>query len=58
MGIQHKCPGCGSDLIFKPETGMLVCESCGHQENIDEMPSTNEGVASYDDFQSQKSSQT
>ena len=58
MVIQHKCPGCGSDLIFKPETGMLVCESCGHQENIDEMPSTNEGVASYDDFQSQTSSQT
>lgn len=37
MVIQHKCPSCGADLVFNPKTGMLNCESCGFEENIENM---------------------
>lgn len=61
MVIQHKCPGCGSDMIFHAETGQLLCESCGHSENIDEMENLSNDApdsGSYDDFVKETSSQT
>lgn len=29
-----KCPNCGNDLSFKPETGKLACEHCGTAQDI------------------------
>lgn len=28
------CPACGSDLRYGPDTGGMVCDHCGHQEEI------------------------
>lgn len=36
MLLQYKCPNCGSDMAFDSESGMLSCESCGRQDNIEE----------------------
>lgn len=38
MVVQHKCPNCGADMMYNAETGKLSCESCGHEENIENMP--------------------
>lgn len=38
MVLQHKCPNCGADMVFDPDSGMLSCESCGSKENIANMP--------------------
>lgn len=38
MVIHYKCPGCGNDMVFDSESSMLLCHSCGRQENIEEMP--------------------
>ena len=37
MVVQYKCPDCGSDLSFDSSTGMLHCDSCGHNEPIDNL---------------------
>lgn len=37
MVIQYKCPNCGADMAFDSATGMLHCESCGHDEAIENM---------------------
>ena len=34
MVIQHKCPSCGADMKFDTASGLLHCESCGYEENI------------------------
>ena len=49
MVIQHKCPGCGSDMVFNADTGLLHCESCGRNENIEKMKQQNQG-GSYEEF--------
>lgn len=36
--IEYKCPGCGGDMGFDSDTGMLACGSCGRRENIDNIP--------------------
>ena len=35
MVIQYKCPGCGADMVFNSKTGRLHCDSCGHDEEIE-----------------------
>lgn len=35
MVLQYKCPSCGADMVFDSQSGMLVCESCGHQNPIE-----------------------
>ena len=32
--IQHKCPGCGANLKFDINTGMLACPHCGSTKEI------------------------
>ncbi len=36
MVIQYKCPNCGADMNFDSESGHLSCDSCGHQDNIED----------------------
>lgn len=38
MVLQHKCPNCGADMVFDPNSGKLSCESCGTLEDIAKMP--------------------
>jgi len=42
--IHYKCPGCGSDMAFDSQTGMLRCASCDRTEKIEDMakPGENE----------------
>ena len=45
MIVQYKCPNCGADMTFNSTTGMLHCDSCGHDdaiENIDQSDSTSD----------------
>ena len=60
MVIQYKCPGCGADMVFNAETGLLHCESCGRDENIENMKQPDEVTAtdSYEDFISSTSQNT
>lgn len=37
MVIQYKCPNCGADMSFDSTTGTLHCDSCGHDEAIENM---------------------
>lgn len=37
MVVQYKCPDCGADMVFDSTTGMLHCDSCGKNMNIEEM---------------------
>lgn len=57
MVIQYKCPDCGADMNFDSNTGMLLCESCGHTDNIEHMQNPNsnpnqqdEPIYDYEDF--------
>lgn len=34
--IEYKCPNCGGNMLFDGDSGMLTCESCGRQDNIEE----------------------
>ncbi|GIQ70822.1 TFIIB-type zinc ribbon-containing protein [Xylanibacillus composti] len=36
--MEYKCSGCGSSMVFDSNTGMLHCESCGSQENVESIP--------------------
>lgn len=38
MVVQYKCPNCGADMVFDSTTGMLHCDSCGRNDNIEAMP--------------------
>lgn len=31
---RYRCPGCGADLLFEPQDGLLVCPYCGRKEEI------------------------
>lgn len=35
MTLHHKCPGCGSDMVFDAGTGTLVCPSCRAQMDVE-----------------------
>lgn len=37
MVVQHKCPNCGANMAFDSTTGMLHCDSCGRNDNIENM---------------------
>lgn len=37
MVLHYKCPGCGSDMAYDADTGMLACPACRMQLNIQEM---------------------
>ena len=37
MVIQHKCINCGADMVFDPDSGMILCQSCGSVFSIEEM---------------------
>lgn len=49
MVVQYKCPNCGADMAFNSTTGMLHCDSCGRDDNIESMPKQNE--SEHDDFE-------
>ncbi|QCJ41284.1 TFIIB-type zinc ribbon-containing protein [Bacillus sp. S3] len=38
MILHYKCPSCGSDMSFDPDSGELSCQSCGRHENIENYP--------------------
>jgi len=38
MILHYKCPSCGSDMSYDPESGELSCQSCGRHENIENYP--------------------
>lgn len=38
MILHYKCPSCGSDMNFDPESGGLSCQSCGEHESIETYP--------------------
>ena len=69
MVLQYKCPSCGADMVFKSETGLLTCESCGFTQQIENMkkpdlhqtgePDPNEIPASdYSDYRDETSYNT
>lgn len=37
MILHHKCPNCGSDMVYDADTGKLACPSCRAQFDIGEM---------------------
>lgn len=36
--IHYKCPNCGSDMAFDTKTGLLRCDNCGREDDIESMP--------------------
>ena len=38
MVIQYKCPKCGSDMSYDPNTRKLTCPNCGHAADIEKFP--------------------
>lgn len=63
MVLQHKCPNCGADMVFDPNSGMLSCESCDTQENIANMPKidpddTDEVMGDYEEVKTSSSFQS
>lgn len=36
--IDYKCPSCGSGMTFNSQTGTLSCQSCGKEEDIEQIP--------------------
>lgn len=41
--VQHKCPKCAASMEFNANTGMLHCEFCGYDINIQEYAKENGG---------------
>src|SRR5690606_38977770 len=35
--IDYKCPSCGSSMTFNSQTGTLSCQSCGKEEDIEQI---------------------
>ena len=33
-----KCPNCGGPITFSPTSGKLVCDYCGHEEEVKKDP--------------------
>ena len=58
MPQDKKCPSCGGVMLFEPERNSLVCQYCGHMEDIPEIKtdevalevdiSTAKSIASHD----------
>lgn len=40
MVIQYKCPSCGADMVYDPQSDKLQCQSCGKNTTIDELAGT------------------
>ena len=38
MILHYTCPSCAGDMNFDADYGLLTCESCGKQENIENYP--------------------
>lgn len=56
MVIQYKCPDCGADMVFDSTSGMLHCQSCGRNDHIEDMQTSEqadneEPVQDYEAFQ-------
>jgi ribosomal protein S27E len=32
--VQFRCPGCGGEMDFDPQTGMMKCQSCGRTDAV------------------------
>ena len=47
MVVQYKCSNCGADMAFDTESGMLHCDSCGNNEEINSSSHTDDDP-SYD----------
>lgn len=58
MVIQYKCPNCGADMVFDATTGMLHCDSCDLEENIENMPKPEEQPDSTENTMSSEASQS
>lgn len=41
MVIQYKCQNCGADMGFDTKSGKLKCQSCGHEESIEQYNQNN-----------------
>lgn len=37
MVIQYKCPNCGADMVFDPQSDQLLCQSCGTHTTIEKL---------------------
>ncbi len=46
---RYRCPGCGADLLFEPQDGMLACPYCGRREQI-AVSDGEVGERSYEDY--------
>lgn len=53
MVIHYKCPGCGADMIWDSEAGLLTCESCGRQMTAAEADERKQRKAETEDSFSQ-----
>ena len=53
MTLQHKCPGCGADMVFDAEKGTLFCESCETTMDVEEYP-----IADFEEFETMTSAST
>ena len=39
--LDHKCPNCGSKIIFKPESGKWKCDSCNSEFDLETLKKYN-----------------
>lgn len=39
--LDHKCPSCGSRIVFKPETGKWKCDSCNGEFDLETLQKYN-----------------
>lgn len=47
---EYKCPSCGYMLKFDPESGKLVCHSCGNKYDVEAMDAYKEADNSSEEF--------
>lgn len=38
MNIEFKCPQCGANMEFDPDSGFLMCSACNRKERIEDVP--------------------
>ena len=41
MILHYKCPNCAGNMSFDATTGALSCPSCGHQDQVEQLPAEN-----------------
>ncbi|MEG1992881.1 MAG: TFIIB-type zinc ribbon-containing protein [Acetivibrio sp.] len=59
MVIQYKCPDCGADMTYSPQTGTLSCASCGKSLSIEDYKEeAEEPILDFEEFESQTSAGT